>query len=375
MQPLSFFYFSTKALQIIFFWGVLASGGFYAHAASVATEAAGTSQRATVYTELIWAIQENNLQKVSALLFNRKNINNQDFLGYSPLHYAVKHAKAAIVDRLIEAKVLLDQVSVKNGNTPLLLAVERGHRKVVSLLLAAGANPNVTNHQGYTALQIAIKKNKKYLVQLLLQAGAMCGTEPSPLCMAIQARSLPIVQLLLQQKQMAETKDKKGYTALHRVAFQNEVKIFRALLKSGSFNINAKAANGATPLHLIAANKKSKLLKTLLRCPLLEINAQDCTGNTPLHYAVATQQRKAVDHLLRYPAIDVNIENNIGQTSLHYAVQCQNVPIVKKLLIHAPKGIWIKNKESLTPLELAMHQNNTKLYKLILVHVSLLGAD
>ncbi|AXI24039.1 Ankyrin repeats containing protein [Cardinium endosymbiont of Sogatella furcifera] len=375
MQPLSFFHFSTKALQIIVFLGGLTSSGFSTHATSEATEVSGASQPTVVYTALIWAIQENNLQKVSTLLLDRKKINNQDFLGYSPLHYAAKYAKPAIVDCLIKSKVLLDQVSVRNGNTPLLLAVERGHKKIVSLLLAAGANPNIVNRQGYNALQLAIQKNRKDLVQLLLQAGAMCDTEPSPLWIAIKACNLPIVQMLLQQKQMVETKDKKGYTVLHWAARQNVVALFRALLNAGRFNINAKATNGATPLHLIAANKKSKLLKTLLHCCLLEINAQDCTGSTPLHYAVATQQRKSVDRLLRYPAIDVNIQNNIGQTALHYAVQCQDRAIVKKLLVHAGRGVWIKNKEGLTPLELAMHQNNTKLYKLMLVHVGLLGMD
>lgn len=385
MQPFSFFYFSAKALKIFIFFWVLSINASYIHAASEENIASVvpimpvtpvTSKLSSVHKQLIWAIQENDLQKVTTLLRDGKNINNQDFLGYSPLHYAAKYAKEAIVAYLVEAKALLDQASVRNGNTPLLLAVKRGHKKIVSLLLAAGANPNIVNRQGYNALQFAIQQSRRDLMQLLLQAGAAYSTGPSPLLMAIKGRSLPIVQLLLQQKQMVETKDKKGYTELHWAARENVVAIFRALLKSGRFNINAKADNGATPLHLIAANKKSKLLKTLLCCPSLEVNTKDSTGSTPLHYAAATNHLKAVRSLLRYTSIDVNIQNNIGQTALHYAVQCQHVAIVKKLLADAGKGVFIQNKKQITPLELAaMHQNGTKIYNLMLAHISLLGID
>lgn len=375
MQPSSFFFFSTKDLKIFIFIWMLSISSSYVHAISEPNVAPGTNQPSIVDKQLIWAIQENNLKKVTALLCNGKNINSQDFLGYSPLHYAAKYAKAVIVARLVEAKALLNQVSVRNGHTPLLLAIERGHKRIVSLLLAAGANPNIVNHKGYHALQIAIQQNRKDLVQLLLQAGATCSTGPSPLLMAIKGGSLPIVQLLLQQKQIIETKDKKGYTELHWAARQNVAAIFRALVKSGHFNINAKANNGATPLHLIAANRKSRLLKTLLNHPLLEVNVQDSTGSTPLHYAAATNQLKTVNGLLRCASIDVNVQNNIGQTALHYAVQCQYMAIVKKLFVRAGKGVFIQNKKEITPLELAMHQNKVKMYKLMLAHISLLGVD
>ncbi|CAH2560049.1 Ankyrin-repeat-containing protein [Cardinium endosymbiont of Oedothorax gibbosus] len=375
MQPSSFVFFSAKYLKVFIFFWMPSISGSYIHATSEPNVAAGTNKPSIADKQLIWAIQENNLKKVTALLRDVKNINNQDFLGYTPLHYAAKYAKTAIVAHLVEAKAFLDQVSIRNGHTPLLLAIQRGHKRIASLLLVAGANPNIVNHKGYNALQLAIQQNRKDLVQLLLQAGATCSASLSPLRMAIERGSLPIVQLLLQQKQIIETKDKKGYTELYWAAKQNAVGIFSALVKSERFNINAKANNGATPLHFIATNKKSKFLKILLNHPLLEVNAQDSTGSTPLHYAAATNQLKTVNGLLRCASIDVNIQNNIGQTALHYAVQYQHMAILKKLLARAGKGICIQNKKEITPLELAMHQNNVKMYNLMLAHISLLGVD
>lgn len=398
MQPFFFFYFAKKQLGLLLFFWMLSISGAYVHARdSTAVVPLNALPHLTkdkpsgVDKQLIYAIQENNLQQVTALLHNNKNINHQDFLGYSPLHYAAKRAKAAIVASLIEAKALLNQCSVKNENTPLLLAVKRGDKKIVSLLLAAGANPNIVNRKGYDALQLAIQQNRKDLVQLLLQAGATTSTGVSPLLLAIKRRSLPIVQLLLQQKEMVETRDKEGYTELHWAAKKNVPAVFRALLKSRRFNVNAKADNGATPLHIIAANKKSKLVKTLLACPLLEVNVQDSTGSTPLHYAAAFNHLKAVNGLLCHPSFNTklhntkldntnldntNLQNHLGETALHYAVQCQHLAIVKKLLPRVGKGVYIQNKKEVTPLELAaMDQNDPAIYNLILAHVNLLGVD
>ncbi|CCM10365.1 exported protein of unknown function [Cardinium endosymbiont cEper1 of Encarsia pergandiella] len=369
MKRLSLVYFSIKSVSLLIGFWILSISGSHSYACSETHQVPVANQPFTVNRPLVWAIQDNNLKKVTALLIDKKNVNNQDFLGYSPLHYAAKYGKAAVVACLLEAKPLLNQISVSNGHTPLLLAIERGHKKIVSLLLAAGADPNILNHKGCHPLQLAIQQNRKDLVQLLLQAGAMCNVTPSPLLLAIKGRSLPIIRLLLEQKQIVETQDKNGYTGFHWAVKQNSVAIFQLLLRSGRFNINAKAANGATPLHLIVANKKSKLLKTLRHLPLLEVNIQDRIGNTPLHYAVVTNQLEAVNGLLRYPALDVNIPNHLGKTSLHYAVQYRHTAIVKKLLVHVGNGLSIQDKEGITPLELAMHQNNTKIYKLMLAYI------
>ncbi|MGI2298939.1 ankyrin repeat domain-containing protein [Candidatus Cardinium hertigii] len=369
MERLSLVYFSIQNTSLLIGFWLLSISGSYSYARSETHQVPVANHLSTVNRPLIWAIQENNLQKVTALLIDKKNINNQDFLGYSPLHYAAKYAKATVVACLLEANPLLNQISVRNGHTPLLLAIERGHKKIVSLLLAAGADPNILNHRGCHPLQLAIQQNRKDLVQLLLQAGAICNATPNPLFLAIKGRRLPIIRLLLAHKQIIETEDKNGYTALHWAAKQNSPTIFQTVLKSGHFNINAKAANGATPLHLIVANKKSKLLKTLRHVPFLEVNIQDRTGSTPLHYAVVMNQLDVVSGLLRYPSLDVNVPNHLGQTPLHYAVQCRHTAIIKKLLVHVGNGLSIQNKAGITPLELAMHQNNTKIYKLMLAYI------
>ncbi|HUX80410.1 MAG TPA: ankyrin repeat domain-containing protein, partial [Alphaproteobacteria bacterium] len=58
------------------------------------------------------------------------------------------------------------------GNTPLMLAAQKGYIPCVKLLLDWKANIHLKNHEGKTALMLAIKAGKMDMVMLLLNAGA-----------------------------------------------------------------------------------------------------------------------------------------------------------------------------------------------------------
>jgi ankyrin repeat protein len=54
-----------------------------------------------------------------------------------------------------------------NGDTPLILAAGREHEKVIKVLLANGADKELTNKFGDTALDIAEEKGHKEMIELL----------------------------------------------------------------------------------------------------------------------------------------------------------------------------------------------------------------
>jgi ankyrin repeat protein len=54
-----------------------------------------------------------------------------------------------------------------NEDTPLILAAGKEHVKVVKVLLANGADKEVTNKFGDTALDIAEEKGHKEMIELL----------------------------------------------------------------------------------------------------------------------------------------------------------------------------------------------------------------
>ena len=61
---------------------------------------------------------------------------------------------------------------IKDGWTALMLASDKGHLKVVKLLLEKGANANAQNNNGETALMVASEKGHLEIVKLLIEKGA-----------------------------------------------------------------------------------------------------------------------------------------------------------------------------------------------------------
>ncbi len=106
------------------------------------------------------------------------------------------------------------------GFTPLILAARQGQLEALSLLVGAGADPDLAGgRNGWTPLLHAVHKNQLQAVETLLRLGADvtgAGTSGmSPLIMAAGYGQNPTVELLLQHGADVWRSTHHGETALH----------------------------------------------------------------------------------------------------------------------------------------------------------------
>jgi ankyrin repeat protein len=154
------------------------------------------------------ACQLGNLDKVrdlaEGITSTKKNVNEKDDFGWTPLFYAVESAHTHIVTYLVAQKAsvrlrdndsrnLLHHAAIGNsptliqtlarlgcdanlkdsyGDVPLFYTVRAGYFEATEALLAAGADVNAKGLCNDTALHWAAKRNNEDMVRLLLLKGA-----------------------------------------------------------------------------------------------------------------------------------------------------------------------------------------------------------
>jgi ankyrin repeat protein len=175
--------------------------------------------------------------------------------GATPLSAAVSMRHGAIVERLLAAKVPLEQ-RLPGDVTVLMLAAALGLPDICARLLTAGANVQAADAQGLTPLHCAAlhgftSRDRPRLLALfdtLLLAGAEPDSEAAggvtPLLLLLGARAEPgtacdedVVQSavvrLLDEDTRLDAQDPRGFGPLHLTALHGLLRLARHLLRAG----------------------------------------------------------------------------------------------------------------------------------------------
>ncbi|VAI00991.1 unnamed protein product [Triticum turgidum subsp. durum] len=162
-------------------------------------------------TPLACAVARGKAIAVRYLLDKGANLNKQDSVGFSPLHYATKKGNDGLV-RLLLSKGASADISSCEG-TPLHVAVSDGNYGIVQSLLQHDADPNrvfsdlgapmtaavlcadIISVAGKISVSAALK-----CMKLLVKAGAglNCTTPDTPLVIATSKDLTECVQYLLE---------------------------------------------------------------------------------------------------------------------------------------------------------------------------------
>lgn len=142
---------------------------------TVAVEAKSSPSLSCSVPQLVRFAERGDELAVARLLALGEDPNRKDDLGLTALHGASKKGHSKIVSLLLAAGAETDARALAwKGEAPIHYACKYGHADVVEILLSNRANPTITSQDGRTPLQYAQEK-KHAAVEEILRRAALWG--------------------------------------------------------------------------------------------------------------------------------------------------------------------------------------------------------
>jgi ankyrin repeat protein len=314
---------------------------------------------------------------------------------------AIKKGDIAQLQSLLdEYPDLLNTVLRDFNKTPIALAIESGNKKVIGFLLTCGnIDINHPGTDGTTALHAAAEKGDLTSLSLLLAAGADPDTadhqRSTPLIGAAAFSHVDVVQALLvhlKKSSQLNRQNQRGYTALTYTAIAGNTIIARMLLNHGAdprlaslenkspmiyaierghpevvlalvesgVNARKKTASGATPLTCAVSEGHVELTKKLLSLGI----KFPADWNDPVAVAAYNGHTVIVDLLHKY-GYPIDKPGPWGRTPLMKATcskkmlrEKSHFEVIATLLAHMKGPIKINEKTRKPLMKLSIQQVN-----------------
>lgn len=253
----------------------------------------------------------------------------------------------------------------------------RGSDRMVRLLLARGADPDLVNRYGAAPVHYAIADELIDVAWILLRAtGAKISIADNngwtPLHLAARQGSIRLVRYLLSRGVARSQPDEEGNTPLH---VTTDVAVAKLLVTRGA-NLGATNEEGMTPLHSAArwseCAESSPDLVNLLVDAGAPVTRRDGRGRDPLFYFAWAADADRVALLLKNGA-DARAKDQHGLTPLHWfalrAATCASPAEwsrVVSVLVGAGARFDVADSAGRTPLWLAVARGRDDLVALFL---------
>ncbi|KAI0199498.1 ankyrin repeat-containing domain protein [Astrocystis sublimbata] len=281
----------------------------------------GNGPKSVGDTPLMYACHYGHLETVDIFL---SCILDPDLLQRA-LFWAASQDRPAIIRRILQHPKA-DVKAEERGTKLLALACSNGGADSVSILLEAGADPNI--NQSPDAKPSSLRHVSE------------SSLGHSPLHMLCRARKIRgpddnyrqvIFSLLMAAGLNVHERDRKGANALH---WAEENPVMTRLLIDAGVDANAASFNGNTPLH---RTKNSEVMHLLVSLGGASINQRNKKGLTPLLacltglVSLTSEALQGINQLLEFRP-DCSVVDNKGDNVLHHLIRLSSYENMTDLL-------------------------------------------
>lgn len=155
--------------------------------------------------------------------------------------------------------------------------------------------------------------------------------------------------------------DENGQTELHRAVFAKDVEAVGKFVANSKIKIHLKDGKGLTPLHHAARVGNVEMLLLLLsRTELDEVNTTDPEGRSALHFAAMEGHDECVQKLLDHQEINADLQDANGRTAYHLALQFGRADVAELLIVETGLDPHAAAGKSQLPIDLANASRDPK---------------
>ncbi|NDP57783.1 MAG: hypothetical protein GZ090_00280 [Oxalobacteraceae bacterium] len=251
------------------------------------------------------------------------------------LHLAIVKTDVDVVRKLLLAKNVDCNLQFKNGETPLLAAVETRSLDIVQALLTHGAKP-CTTHLRTSPLTRACMDGDGEMVRTLLKAWKNGSPEEPGYAMAclmqaaVYGENAAAVRSLIEEGINVNYGDGVFDSPLRTAVQLGNLELIALLLDTDKFKTRQKTE----ALQAAICTYPSREVATLLLERGADINAIDNNGRSLLHKAATGGSQVDMKFLLGLPGLNPNLRDKKGQTALQLAFDKRRRSMACLLLAH-----------------------------------------
>ncbi|CAB3983026.1 serine threonine- phosphatase 6 regulatory ankyrin repeat subunit A-like [Paramuricea clavata] len=326
-------------------------------------------------TPIMVACKEGKYALVEKLLERGASLSDIDMDGMTALHYASLSGSESTVKVLVKQKSDLTLSTNKQGQTALHLACTRiaGAVSVVKFLVRSMGDEAklMKDKDGNTPLLLAVETGNQLVVRELLTNKAKeqlkivrSDSGDSAFHYCARKKDVEMARILLDAGSAINLKNNEGQTAFHIAAYEGDESMIKLLSTSNKLSADIQDKHDRTAVHIAAERGFSDIVEYLVDKVKVDVNFRAKSGDTLVHIAAQNGHSETVLTLLK-KGVPLHMPNKSGEVSLHAAVHCGHVGVVKALL-NKGASVDTKTKDMYTPLHIAVQHRQPRVVQTLL---------